>query len=314
MQTIAWFVVLSPGNCYVKQIGEGTWGICVEICGKEYLVDFKDEKLFPTRFVAEELADKALADLDSVFAYLRMNDSSGRREQEREWDVRTFPVLPWEKIPRGAVLREYKFSNGAWGVITVIEEGEFLVVFNESSEDAGFHTFYKDRESIRKAIDFLNVILESGPIERSGPEVYYGDGTFYSLLELPGMHDSPVSSTPPAVEQRLKAVASDRTRPLSWSSAFGPLEPQAPVLPQIPSDEVRADLEEIEYIEMGWLGRLRSGMRRSCICSSCRGEYQLRLYKVSDRYERAYGFVPSMIANAISDVERVWKRVENRKV
>lgn len=80
MQVIPGFEVVSPENCYVKQIGEGIWGICIKIDGKEHLVDFKDEKLFPTRFDAKELADGALEDLESVLAYLSMYDSSGRRE------------------------------------------------------------------------------------------------------------------------------------------------------------------------------------------------------------------------------------------
>jgi len=77
--------------------------------------------------------------------------------------------------------------------------------------------------------------------------------------------------------------------------------------PDVPKEEIEADQEEIEYIELGWLINLDRGNRRSCICSTCRGLYVQRLNAIWARYRGKYGWVPPEIQIAIDVVEAGWQ-------
>ena len=94
-----------------------------------------------------------------------------------------------------------------------------------------------------------------------------------------------------------------------------------PFLPEsVPSEElgidrgeIEASLEEIDYLEMGWLFKLYHGKSRVCLCRSCRSWYVRRLESVADRYQNLYGDVPTEILTAVGFVLRSWEVIENNR-
>lgn len=73
-----------------------------------------------------------------------------------------FPRIGTGKIPAGANFRGYLFSGNRWGVVAVTPAREFLVSFSLKEQRAGWQTFYRDREGVQGAVDYLSDLYGEG--------------------------------------------------------------------------------------------------------------------------------------------------------
>jgi hypothetical protein len=188
-------------------------------------------------------------------------------------DPRSFPIVHWDEVPESARLQERQFRGEIWGILAVLPDGDHLVMFDSFAQDAGYQTFFSNRDAAQNAIAFLEVI------------------------QTPPDPD-------PQIEERFQAVTK--------SPPFVPASIPAEVL-EVPAEELARSLEEIEYIEMGWLFRLYHGKHHTCICRSCRDRYVRWLGKVAECYQYLYGGVPTEILTAIRFAMKSWEIVEKNR-
>jgi len=263
MQEIPWFAVIDPSQCFVLELSKEDWRIAVRVGSKQYVIDFGDEEDLSSIFVSESIAHIVYQNLPDVFAYLRSKEAKlvpSDAGQSFAQELQNFLEINWDDVPTGAPLQEREFDNGTWGIVTVLPEGEHLVLFTKFDGEAAIITFYQDQESAQKAITFLQFLEEAVP---SGDEISSSD----------------------VLSQE------DYTAGIS-------------------TEKILADIEEIEYIEMGWLLHLHRG-KKSCSCGSCRFGYVRRLDLILSKYDRVYGLVPSLLLNMVDEVEANWKAREN---
>ncbi|NIT04606.1 hypothetical protein GTO10_06980 [Candidatus Saccharibacteria bacterium] len=258
MQTIPWFAVLSPNECFVKKVPGRGWGIYLKVGELEYLVTFGNPDIFPTIFPTKRHADGIRRNLANVFDYIRGRE----RVENLSNDPKALPLLEWRSVPVGSEVKAHAFAGNVWGVVAITGDGPHLVVFDELDEETGLKTFSASREEIQSNAAFLNCLL---------------DKTVAEGTRTPPFHQGTVQ-----------------------------------IEPDVPRELIAEDLEELWYIEVGWLLHLNRGNRRSCTCLSCRSEYTRRLNAILDRYVQDYGHVPVDIQVAADIVESGWRIVENR--
>jgi len=232
---------------------QGHWGIVVRLPDDRRLWVSLGDPAEVVTSVDQNLARQILINLSDSTAAIKNAAEAEVRVKDLP-DPQDLPMISWEKVTPDARLQDHPFRNGSWGVVAVLQDGEYLVVFDRFAEDSGYHTFSRDRDSARLAIAFLESALPSAPPFKEDSE------------------DLPV---------------------------------------EIAREMVEADLDEIETVAMGWLFRLYHGKRKTCICGSCRHEYNRRLDAIMVRYEEEYGFVPSLILNAVDETLSAWKAREN---
>lgn len=254
-----------------------------------------------------------------------------------------YPHIHWNDCEDGAVFELKKFEDGPhqglWGILSNLPDGRRLwVSLGDPAE-----VLRADRErvakvladlfdctaAIRNAVEAESRLTVQAP-ERELPviswrnvtpdarlrEMQLGNGSWLVVATLAD-GDHVVVFDEFAQESGYRTVNKDRE---SARSAIVFLEATLPPVPpfaegsdgaEIPREMVEADLEEIDYIMMGWHSRLHLGKRETCLCSQCRHEYNHRLEVIMARYEDRYGFVPSLILNAVDGTLSSWKASEN---
>ncbi len=255
---------------------KGTWGIKARLPdGRDFWIlmsDPPDLVTVPNPVMCQTI----LTNLKSLSKMKKAAEDVGSWEEGRSSelpDPRSFPIVHWDEVPELARLQERQFRGEIWGILAVLSDGEHLVMFDSFAQDAGYQTFFANRDAAQNAIAFLEVV-QTPP----DPE--------------------------PQVEERLREVTS--------TPPFLPASIPAEVL-KVPAEELARSLEEIEYIEMGWLFRIYHGKHRTCICRSCRDRYVRWLDKVAECYQYLYGGVPTEILTAIRFVVRSWEIVEKNR-
>src|SRR3972149_6517917 len=73
-------------------------------------------------------------------------------------DPRSFPIVHWDGVPKSARLQERQFRGEIWGILAVLPDGEHLVMFDSFAQDAGYQTFFSNRDAAQNTIAFLEVI------------------------------------------------------------------------------------------------------------------------------------------------------------
>ena len=280
MDVLHWNKVPDGAVFAVSQFREGsfkgTWGIRARLPdGREFWILMSD----PPDLVSVPNPVMCQSILTNLKSFSKMRKAA---EDVGDWgegrslelpDPRSFPIVHWDEVPESARLQERQFRNGIWGILAVLFDGEHLVMFDSFAQDAGYQTFFSNRDEAQDAIAFLEII-QTPP----DPE--------------------------PEVEGRLQTVS----RPPPFVPESVPAQELG-----VEPDQLAAALEEIDYIEMGWLLRLYRGKLESCICHSCRGWYVHRLEAITQRYRLRYGDVPTEIFRAVRFVMKCWEVVENNR-
>ncbi|GMR19362.1 MAG: hypothetical protein BMS9Abin34_498 [Patescibacteria group bacterium] len=195
-------------------------------------------------------------------------------------ELQNFPAINWGDIPADARLQERRFDNGTWGVVAVLPEGDYLILFTKFDGEAGIRTFYQDQESVQDALTFLQFLESLEP--------------------------------DPQIEERLRAVSTPPfPHPLDGYSISLADRRLSSANLDVSQEVIEDALEEIDYIAMGWLGHLSQGKRVSCLCSSCRQWYVRKLDRLLDHFLEQYQGVPWKIQDAVQQVQDDWVKKEN---
>uniref|UniRef100_A0A831YYM8 Uncharacterized protein n=1 Tax=candidate division WWE3 bacterium TaxID=2053526 RepID=A0A831YYM8_UNCKA len=223
-------------------------------------------------------------EVQQILTDLRFSDKMKKVAEEMgDWgdenpsglpDPRTVPVINWDEVPEFVQLRVRRFRGDIWGIVASMPDGEeYLVMMDRLAQDAGHHTFSASQDEAQRTIAWLEMTTQVPP----DPD--------------------------PQIEERLRGVTSKTPLMSSVPGAFR----------AVPREEILRFVEEIHYVEMGWLIHLRRGQRESCICGSCRNRYVRWLDNIADYFQQLYGGVPTEILTAMRFAVQSWEIVEKNR-